>query len=129
MKPRTRDNLIYVAVGVSVAALVVAQVFYAEVHGHNIVNASTFGFRAITSLFLVGYFAARAARRAKATFAQVVTCVLISGLLNVTISFIFRDAIERLPGLLYASLAALEIVLIVEMMAWVFLLFKRIAHP
>ena len=33
MKPETRDNVIYLAVGISIAALVTADFFYADSHG------------------------------------------------------------------------------------------------
>ena len=39
VKPQTRDNLIYLAVGISVAALVVADVLYSEKHGTKDVDA------------------------------------------------------------------------------------------
>ena len=41
MKPKSRDNLIYLAVGLSIAGFVVARFFYAESHGNVIGKLST----------------------------------------------------------------------------------------
>jgi hypothetical protein len=126
MKPRTRDNLIYLAVGVSVAGLVVGLDFYAESHGKALFRLPTFAFRAVTSMLLMGYFVAREARRrVNATLNEVVMCVLAGGLFSLAVSFGFRQTIGQLSGIMYAGLAALEIFIIIELITKVVLYFRR----
>jgi hypothetical protein len=116
MKPRTRDNLIYLAVGVSIAAITVGMDFYAESHGKALVRVPTFTFRAVTSMLLMAYFVAREARRrVNATLNEVVMGVLVGGLLSLAVSLAFRQTTGQLSGILYAGLAALEVFLIVEL--------------
>ncbi len=129
MKPKTRDNLIYLAVGISIAVFVVARFFYADSHGQVLAFPSRFAFRAVTSLLLVGYFVAREVRKVNATFAQVVICVLAAVPLHLAVSFGFRQIVGQLPGILYAGFAAIEIFLIVELLTWVVRHFRRVAHP
>jgi hypothetical protein len=128
MKPKIRDNLIYLAVGLSIAGLVVALDFYADSHGQALFKPSKFAWRAVTSMLLVGYFVARAVRRVKATLAEVVLCVLVAGLLHLAISFGFRQTVGQLSGILYAGFASLEIFLLVELITRVVLYFRRVAH-
>jgi hypothetical protein len=47
MKSGTRDNLIYLGVGLGVAALVVADFFYADSHGQEMWMPSRFALRAV----------------------------------------------------------------------------------
>jgi hypothetical protein len=56
MKPKTRDNLIYLAVGLSIAALVTANAFYADSRGREMWWPSRFTFRAVTTPSLLAYF-------------------------------------------------------------------------
>jgi hypothetical protein len=128
MKPKTRDNLIYLVIALSIAGVLVGSFFYADSHGQVLVFPSRFAFRVVTSLLLVGYFIAREARKMKATFAEIVGCLLVAGLLNLAISFGFRQTVGQLPGILYAGLAGLETFLIVELISRVVLHSKRAAH-
>jgi hypothetical protein len=128
MKTKTRDNLIYLVVGLSVAGVLVGLILHADNHGQILVFPSRFAFRAVTSTLLVGYFVARAARRASATLAEVIVCVLAAGLLHLAITFGFRQIVGQLPGLLYAGIAAIETFLIVELTTWVGPYFRRMAH-
>jgi hypothetical protein len=128
MKPRTRDNLIYLAVGVSIAGLAVGLDFYAESHGKALFRLPTFTFRAVTSTLLMGYFVAREARRrVNATLNEVVMCVLVGGLLSLAVNLGFRQTIGQLSGILYAGLAAFEIFLIVELTTRVTLYFRSVS--
>lgn len=119
MKPKTRDNLIYLAVGVSIAALVVAQDFYAEGHhGRVIVDLSRFAVRAAGSTLIVGYYVGLAVRNMNATLAKVILCVVVAGALQLAISFGFRQYVGQLPTMFYVGLAALEMFLVVELTTW-----------
>jgi hypothetical protein len=118
MKPKTRDNLIYLAVGLSIAAFVAEQVFYSESHGRAIANLSSFAFRAATSTLMVGYFVGRAVRNLNATLAEVVLCVVVAGVMQLAISFGFHQYVGQLSGMSYVGLVALETFFIVNLATW-----------
>src|SRR5260370_25602755 len=103
MKAQTRDNLIYLAVGLSVAALVTIDVFYTDSHGREMWMPSRFAFRAVYSTGLLAYFVARETRKVKATVAHVLMCVLFASILNLAIAFGFRRVMGELPGLTFAA--------------------------
>lgn len=71
VKPSTRDNLIYSAVGLSIAALLAADAFYADSHGRKMWMPSRFTFRLVYTRALLGYFVARETRKVKAAVVQV----------------------------------------------------------
>ncbi len=108
MTPRTRDNLIYLAVGLGVAALAVADSFYANSRRTKGWMLSRFALRAVTTPSLLAYFVVREMRREKATLLQTLASVLFATLLQLGILFGFRQIIDQLPGISYAALAALE---------------------
>lgn len=118
MKTTTRDNLIYLTVGVGIAAVVAARVFYAERHGLVVGHLPTFPFRLVTSTFTVGYFVARQARRLGASATDVVTSVLDAGLIQAAVGFAFHRAIGSLSSISHVILVVLETVLIVNLMIW-----------
>jgi hypothetical protein len=123
--PKTRDNIIYLAVGISIAALVVVQDFYAESHnGRVIVNLSRFAVRAAGSTLLVGYFVAREVRGVSATLAEMVLCVVVAGLLQLAISFTFHQSVGQLSSLPYVSWMTLQTFLIVKLMTRAIFYFK-----
>lgn len=125
MKSTTRDNLIYLAVGLSIAALLVAQSFYAESHhGRVMVDLSKFAFRAVTSTLLVGYFTGREVRKLGAKLAVVVLCAVVAGAVQLAVSFGFRQYVGQLSSISYVALAALEIFFIVNFARWTVSHFK-----
>jgi hypothetical protein len=116
MKPSTRDNLIYLAVGLSAALLVAGQVFYSESHHHQImVKFSALAFRAVFSMFVVGYFVGRETRKVGATLSQVILCVLVAGALQLAIIYTVRQYVRQLPGLSFVGLVTLETFLVVNL--------------
>ena|ERR1700680_2209910 len=119
MKQRTRDNLIYLAVGISIAALVAADAFYADSHGRGMWIPSWFAFRLAYMTALPAYFVARETRKVKATVAQVLACGLFADIVNLVLAFRFRQAIGQLRGLSFWPLAVLEIFLLVQLLVWV----------
>jgi hypothetical protein len=125
MKPKTRDNLIYLVVALSVAGVLVGLIFYEDYHGRILVFPSRFAVRIVTSLLLAGYFVAREARRANSSLAVVAICVLLGSLLQIAINFSFRQIAGELPGLAYAGFASIEIFLIVELIARIRSRFRR----
>jgi hypothetical protein len=70
MKQKTRDNLIYVTVGLGIVALIVANFFYADSHGQKMWWPSKFASRVVYTTALLAYFVARETRKAKSTLAH-----------------------------------------------------------
>ncbi len=116
MKPRTRDNLIYLTVALSIAAFVVADAFYADGHGRKMWMPSRFAFRLAYGTALTGYFVARETRKMKATYVQVIACVLFASVVQLTLGFRFREAIGQLPGVSFSAWAVLEVFLLVQLL-------------
>ena len=116
MKQRTRDNLIYVAVGLSITALVVADFIYAQSHARKMWLPSNFVFRLVGTTALLGYFVARETRRAKATVIQAFGCTLFSVFLHLLIAFAFRQTVSQISGISFSALVGLEIFLVVQLL-------------
>jgi uncharacterized membrane protein len=113
MKPKTKDNLIYLTVGLSIAALVTFDAFYADSRGQQIWWPSPFAFRATYTTLLMGYFVVKRTRKIKATTSQVLACVLLASAVHLVIVFLFRQTIGQLSGMAFSALALLEIFLVV----------------
>lgn len=109
MKETTRDNLIYLTVGLGIGALVAADAFYADSHGRQMWWPSKFAFHAVTTPGLLAYFVVREMRREKASLLQTLGALLFATLLQLGILFAFRRMFNELPGLAYSALAALSI--------------------
>jgi hypothetical protein len=112
MKPQTRDNLIYLAVGLGIVALGCIDFFYAESHHTKGWMPSRFAFRVVTTPSLLAYFVVREMRRQKATLLQTLGSVLFATLLQLGIMFGSRQIIDQLPGISYSSLAGIEIFIV-----------------
>jgi putative effector of murein hydrolase len=112
MKQRTRDNLIYLAVGLGIAALVVADFIYAQSHARKMWLPSSFSSRFVYTTALLGYFVIRETRRMKATTMQVLACVVFGSVVHVVIAFLFRQAFAQLPGISFSAFAVLEMFLV-----------------
>lgn len=108
MKPKTRDNLIYLAVGLGIAALVWINFFRAESRGQEPWWPSRFAFRAVTTSCLLAYFVVKEMRREKATILQMFASVVFATLLELGILFGFRQIVDRLPGIPFTGFAVLE---------------------
>ena len=119
MKPKTRDNLIYLAVGLGIAALVVVDFFYADSHGRKMWMPSRFAFDLVTTAALLGYFVIRETRKVKATVVQVVACVLLASVVHLAIGFGFQQTLDQLSGISYSVWAILEIFILVQLLVWV----------
>lgn len=114
MKNSTRDNLIYLAVGLGVAALVTADAFYADSHGLRMWVPSLFALRAVYSTGLLGYFVVREARKATATIVHVLACLLFASVVHLTIIFGFHQAVGQLHGITFVVLLVFEMYLIIR---------------
>jgi hypothetical protein len=124
MKLTTRDNLIYLAVGLGIAALLVADFFYADSHGRKMWMPSRYSFRLAYKTVLLGYFVARETRKVKATVVQVLACVLFATVVHLTIGFGFRQALGRLSGISFSAWIVLEMFLLVQLLVQVIPYFK-----
>jgi len=109
VKPQIRDNLIYLAVGICVVALVAADFFYSDSHGTKMWMPSRFAFRAVTSSGLLTYFVVREMRRKKATIMQILASVLFATLVQLGVLFALPETINQLPGLSYSAIVAVEL--------------------
>ncbi len=116
MKPGTRDNLIYLAVGLGIAALVVADFFYADSHGEKMWWPSRFASRAAYTTVVLAYFIVRETRKVKATLAQVLASVLFASIVHLAIVFTFRQALGELSGISFSALAVFEMFLLFQLL-------------
>jgi hypothetical protein len=112
MTSKTRDNLIYVAVGLGIAALVSLDFFYSDSHHRKEWVPSRFAFRAVTTPSLLAYFVVREMLEEKARFFQIVGPVLFATLVQLGIMFSFRQIIDQLPGMTYSALAVMDIFIV-----------------
>ena len=112
MKQSTRDNLLYLAVGLSIAAFVVADFFYADGHNQTMWLPSTLASRAVYTTLLLAYFVARETRKGKATLVQVLACILFASIVHLGVVLGFRQTVGRLPGLVFSGLALWELFLV-----------------
>lgn len=128
MQPRTRDNLIYLSVGISIAALVVLDVFYSESHGREAWMPSRFAFRVPIYMALLGYFVARETRKVNATLVQTAICVIVASILHLGVAFAFRGTFSGPRSLGLAILVPLEIFGIVVLMVQVVRYLSRRSH-
>ena len=108
MKPKTRDNLIYLSVGLGIAALVAVDAFYSDCHGREMWIPSKLAFRAVYSTGLLAYYLGREMCKAKATLVQVLAGILFSSVVHLGIIFVFRQAVGQLPAISFLPLVILE---------------------
>ena len=116
VKPRTRDNLIYLAVGLGIAALVLADFSYGEGHGRKMWLPSRYAFRLVTTTALLVYFVARETRKVKASIVQVLACVLFASVVHLAIGFGFRQALGQLSGVSFSAWVVLELFLLMQVL-------------
>jgi hypothetical protein len=112
MKSQTRDNLIYLVVGIAISALLAADFFYADSQGEKMWMPSRFAFRAVTTPSLLAYFVFGEMYKQKATVLQTLASLLFATLLQLGILFGFRQMIDQLAGINYSALAVLEMFLV-----------------
>jgi hypothetical protein len=128
MKPSTRDNIIYLTVGLGVAALVVADFFYADSRGLKMWMPSRFAFRSVYTTALIWYVVLKGIRQTKQTFVRVLACLFFATLLHLTIVFASRQIIEELPGIAFAALWVFELYFVFFVTEKFALYFTRTHH-
>lgn len=112
MSRKTRDNLIYLSVGLGIVALIVADLFYADGHRQKMWWPSKFASRAAYTTVLLAYFVARETRKAKAKVGQVLAYVLLASIMHLALVFTFRHAVGELSGISFSALAIIEMFLV-----------------
>jgi hypothetical protein len=117
MKPKTKDNVVYLTVGLSIAALVTFDAFYADSRGQQMWWPSPFAFRATYTTLLLGYFVFKQTRNMKATINQMLACALLASAVHLVIVFVFRRIIGQLSGVTFSALALIEIFLVLLLTA------------
>jgi hypothetical protein len=109
MKPKTRDNVIYLAVGLGIAALVCIDAFYSLSRNREMWMPSWFAARVVYTTALIWYFAIREIRkRFKTKFFEMFGGILFITLIHVGLAFYFRQAIDQVATLSFAPWATLE---------------------
>ena len=116
MKPETRDNLIYLGVGIGIAVLVAADFFYSDSHGKKMWWPSRFAFRTAYTTILLAYFVVREAGKMKATPVQILAYILFASLVHLAIVFTFRHAAGELSGITFAALAVFEMFFVFQLL-------------
>jgi hypothetical protein len=91
MQPKTRDNLIYLGLGLGTAGLLGGDLFYADSHGVKMWMPSRFAFRTAGYTGILGYFVGRETQRAKATVPQTTMCIAFAGILHLIVAFALRQ--------------------------------------
>jgi hypothetical protein len=117
MKQGTRDNLIYLSVGLSVAVLVAVDAFYADSNGQ-MWTSSRFACRVVAYVGVLGYLVGRETRKVGATLTQSIMCALAAGILQVGIAFVFRQTFSTRYSLSLWVLWVLGGFAIVQLMVW-----------
>jgi hypothetical protein len=115
MKNKTRDNLIYLTVGIGLVALIVMDLFYADSHHLKMLWPSRFASRAAYTTALLGYFVIRETSKVKATLLQVFASVLFSGILHLAIIFALHQIVGELPGLSFSALILVEMFVVIQL--------------
>jgi drug/metabolite transporter (DMT)-like permease len=111
MKQTTRDNLIYLGVALSIVALLVADLSYADIHGQKMWWPSKFAFRAVYTTLLLAYFVGREVRRRRGSLVRVLACILFACIVHLAVIFGFSQTVAQLSGLSFSALAVWEMFL------------------
>lgn len=116
MKQQTRDNLIYLAVGLGIAALLAFDAFYSDFHNREMWMPSRFAFNAVAFMGVLAYMVVQETRKAKATIVQTVTCVLVACLLHSATVLVFPQIFAQRFGAGLWVFIVLELFLVVRLM-------------
>lgn len=129
MKPTTRDDLIYLAVGLSIAGLVAFDFFYADSHGREMWWPSNFWSHLVLYLLLLEYFVVRETRKAGATFNQVLIFLFAGLAMHTGLAFALRGLYNGPLTFALFSLTLLEFFVFVQLAAWSVRRWRRTARP
>jgi hypothetical protein len=119
IKENTRDNLIYLAVGLSVAALVILDFVYSDSHGRTMWWPSNFVYRLVAYVGVLGYIVARETRKVGATWGRTVVLAGAAGILQVGVAFAFRKTFSGPYSLNLWLLWIVAGFTIVQLLVWI----------
>jgi hypothetical protein len=129
MKQQTRDNLIYLAVGLGLAALLAFDAFYSDSHNRKMWMPSRFAFNVVAFMGVLVYMVVRETRKVRATVAQTVVSAFAACLLHSGFAGVFpRIFSERFDTGLWVFIV-LELFLIVCLTVGVIRYIHRVHHP
>ncbi len=113
MKQQTRDNLVYLAVGIGLAALLAFDAFYSDSHNREMWMPSRFAFNAVG--FMV-YMVVHETRKLRARVGQTVVCVLAACLLHSVTVLVFPQIFAQRFGAGLWVFIVLELFLVIRLM-------------
>jgi cytochrome bd-type quinol oxidase subunit 2 len=129
MKQQTRDNLIYLAVGLGLAALLAFDAFYSDSHNRKMWMPSRFAFNVVAFMGVLVFMVVRETRKVRATVGQTVVSALAACSLHSGFASVFpRIFSERFGSGLWVFIV-LELFLIVCLMVGVIRYIHRVHRP
>jgi riboflavin transporter FmnP len=129
MKQKTRSNLIYLAIGLGLAALLTSDAIYSDIHNRKMWIPSRFAFNAAASMGVLVFMVASETQKAKATKRQTTMCVFVATLLHWAIALSFPQVFAK-P--FYAGLwvfMVLEVFVVVRLSVRAILYLRRVGKP
>jgi hypothetical protein len=119
MKRSTRDNLIYLALGLGIAGLVAFDAFYSDFHNRKMWMPSRFAFNAVSFMLLLAYMVVRETQKVKATILQTVVCVVAACFVHSGVVIAFPQIFAKPYGAGLWVFIVLELFLLVRLMVQV----------
>ena len=125
MKQNTRDNLIYLTVGLTIAALVAFDAFYSDSHNRKMWIPSRLAFNAVTFAGVLAYMVVRETRKVKATMVQTAACLLAACCVHSGIVFAFPQIFAKPYSAGLWVFIVLELFLVVRLMVGIVQYMKK----
>jgi Kef-type K+ transport system membrane component KefB len=116
MKQQTRDNLVYLAVGIGLAALLAFDAFYSDSHNREMWMPSRFAFNAVGFMAVLVYMVVHETRKLRARVGQTVVCVLAACLLHSVTVLVFPQIFAQRFGAGLWVFIVLELFLVIRLM-------------
>jgi hypothetical protein len=114
MTDTTRDNIIYLTVGLTIAILVAGDFVVADHRGTEMWWPTSLQFHAASYWFVLSYFIATETRKITSSVVQIIICEFIGAVLHVGVVLMFHDTLARPLGLRLFAIAIIEFFVIVE---------------
>jgi hypothetical protein len=128
MKRSTRDNLIYLAVGLGIAGLVAFDAFHSDFHDRKMWTPSRFAFNVFAFMGVLAYMIVRETQKVKATVVQTVAYVVVACVLHSGVVFAFPQIFAKPYGAGLWVFIVLELFLLLHLMAQIVRYMEKTAH-
>jgi hypothetical protein len=128
MKRSTRDNLVYLSVGLGIAALVAFDAFYSDSQNRRMWMPSRLALNAVAFMAVLGYMVVRETQKAKASILQTIACVLVACFLHSGFVVAFPQIFAARFGAGLWFFIVLELFLVVRLMVVVLRYMGKTAH-